>query len=105
MLFPKAQSVCGKVLFAPYELPSSEELGTTTGGKFKEGSDCIILENHGVVTGGINLGDAFQKFETLEFVGRTIIKGRQLGDIRFLTQEQIDLADMRPTTLPAFKRQ
>jgi L-fuculose-phosphate aldolase len=105
MLFPKAKSVCGNVLFAPYELPSSEELGTTTAGKFKEGSDCIILENHGVVTGGINLGDAFQKFETLEFVGRTIIKGRQLGDVRFLTQEQIDLADMRPTALPEFKRQ
>jgi L-fuculose-phosphate aldolase len=104
MLFPKAESVCGKVLFAPYELPSSVELGTTTAGKFMEGSDCIILENHGVITGGISLGDAFQKFETLEFVGRTIIKGNQLGDVRFLTQEQINLAESRPITLGEFKR-
>ena len=105
MLFPKAKSVCGEVLFAPYELPSSEELGTTTAGKFGQGSDCVILENHGVVTGGFNLGDAFQKFETLEFVGRTIIKGKQLGEVKFLNQEQIDLAGARATVLVEFKRQ
>jgi L-fuculose-phosphate aldolase len=105
MLFPKAKSVCGEVLFAPYELPSSEELGTTTAGKFSQGSDCVILENHGVVTGGFNLGDAFQKFETLEFVGRTIIKGKQLGEVKFLNQEQIDLAGARATVLVEFERQ
>ncbi len=105
LLFPKAKSVCGEVLFAPYELPSSEELGTTTAGKFTQGSDCVILENHGVVTGGINLGDAFQKFETLEFVGRTIIKGKQLGEVKFLNQEQIDLAGARATVLLEFERQ
>jgi L-fuculose-phosphate aldolase len=103
-LFPKAKSVCGEVLFAPYELPSSEELGTSVAGKFSEGSECAILENHGVVTGGTNLGDAFQKFETLEFVGRTIIKGRQLGEVRFLTLEQIELANTR-ATLPEFNRE
>jgi L-fuculose-phosphate aldolase len=104
-LFPKAKSVCGEVLFAPYELPSSEELGTTVAGKFTEGGDCVILENHGVLTGGINLGDAFEKFETLEFVGRTIIKGRQLGDVRFLTPEQIELANTRATMLLEFERE
>lgn len=103
-LFPKAKSVCGEVLFAPYELPSSDELGTTVAGKFGEGRDCAILENHGVVTGGTNLGDAFQKFETLEFVGRTIIKGRQLGEVRFLTPEQIELANTR-ATVPEFQRE
>ncbi len=105
MLFPKAKSVCGQVLFAPYELPSSEELGTTVAGKFTEGSDCVILENHGVVTGGMNLGDAFQKFETLEFVGRTIIKGKQLGEVRFLAPEQIELASARATMLLEFERE
>ena len=104
-LFPKAKSICGEVLFAPYELPSSKELGTTVAGKFSQGSDCAILENHGVVTGGINLGDAFQKFETLEFVGRTIIKGRQLGEVRFLTPEEIELANRRPTVLGEFQRE
>src|SRR5208337_2565667 len=70
-LFPKAKSVCGEVAFAPYELPGSAALGVIVAGKFSEGSNCAILENHGVVTAGANLGEAFQRFETLEFVGRT----------------------------------
>ena len=104
MLFPKAKSVCGEVLFAPYQLPSSEELGATVAANFMQGSDCSILENHGVVTGGNSLGDAFQKFETLEFVARTIIKGNQLGEVRFLTPGQIELANSRSGLLPEFVR-
>ncbi len=104
-LFPKAQSVCGEVAFAPYELPGSEALGVMVAGKFSQGSACAILENHGVVTAGVNLGEAFQRFETLEFVGRTIIKGRQLGEVRFLTVEQIEVANQRPTMLPEFLRE
>jgi L-fuculose-phosphate aldolase len=104
-LFPKAQSVCGEVALAPYELPGSEALGLTVAGKFREGSNCAILENHGVVTAGVNLGEAFQRFETLEFVGRTIIKGRQLGAVRFLTAQEIAVADQRPTMLLEFPRE
>ena len=72
--------------------------------KFSQGSTCAILENHGVVTAGINLGEAFQRFETLEFVGKTIIKGRQLGAVRFLTDQEIELAHQRPTLLREFER-
>ena len=58
-----------------------------------------------MVTAGVNLGEAFQRFETLEFVGRTIIKGRQLGEVRFLTGRQIEVADQRPTMLVEFQRE
>ena len=104
-LFPKAQSVCGEVAFAPYELPGSEALGRSVAGKFRQGSDCAILENHGVVTAGMSLGEAFQRFETLEFTGRTIIKGRQLGEVRFLSAEEIEAAHQRPTLLRECKKQ
>jgi len=73
--------------------------------KFSQGSSCAILENHGVVTAGVNLGEAFQRFETLEFVGRTIIKGRQLGEVRFLTKQQIAVAEQRSTRLREFPRE
>jgi L-fuculose-phosphate aldolase len=73
--------------------------------KFSQGSSCAILENHGVVTAGVNLGEAFQRFETLEFVGRTIIKGRQLGEVRFLTAKQIALANQRSPLLGEFLRE
>ena len=37
---------------------------------FADGFDCVVLENHGVVTGGASLAHAFQRFETLEFAAR-----------------------------------
>ena len=56
---------------------------------FAEGCDCVVLENHGVVTGGGSLQEAFERFETLEFTAKTIIKARLLGDVRYLTDVQI----------------
>jgi L-fuculose-phosphate aldolase len=91
-LFHQARHVCGKAGFAPYELPGSAALGRNVAGIFKQLCDCVLLENHGAVTGGGSLQQAFHRFETLEFTGKTIIKARLLGDIRFLSDEEIALA-------------
>ena len=48
-----------------------------------------MLENHGVVIGGRDLKDAFQRFETLEFVAQTLVKAATLGDIRPLPAERL----------------
>jgi L-fuculose-phosphate aldolase len=102
-LFHQARRVCGEVGFAPYELPGSEALGRRVAETFGRGFDSVILENHGVVTTGTSLQDAFRRFETLEFTGKTIIKARLLGDeIRFLTDEQIELERQRAGALEEF---
>lgn len=51
-LFHQARHVCGEVGFAPYESPGSEALGRTVAATFCKSYDCVILENHGVITGG-----------------------------------------------------
>jgi L-fuculose-phosphate aldolase len=91
-LFHQSRHVCGEAGFAPYELPGSTALGKNVAGIFRQLFDCVLLENHGAVTGGASLKEAFHRFETLEFTGKTIIKARQLGEIRFLTDEEIALA-------------
>src|SRR5206468_1119779 len=91
-LFHQTRLVCGEAGFAPYELPGSLALGKNVAAIFGRGFDCVLLENHGAVTGGRNLQEAFRRFETLEFTAKTIIKARMLGDVRYLTDEQIDLA-------------
>ncbi len=102
-LFHQARRVCGQVGFAPYELPGSEALGRRVAETFERGFDCVILENHGVVTAGLSLQEAFRRFETLEFTGKTIIKARLLGgEIRFLTDEQLELERERAGTLDEF---
>jgi L-fuculose-phosphate aldolase len=91
-LFHQARHVCGEAGFAPYELPGSEALGRNVAGIFRQLFDCVLLENHGAVTGGPSLQDAFRRFETLEFTAKTIIKARQLGEIHYLSDEDLALA-------------
>jgi L-fuculose-phosphate aldolase len=91
-LFHQARHVCGPVGFAQYALPGSEMLGRHIADQFRIGVYCVVLENHGVVVGGTSLQNAFQRFETLEFTAKTIIRARQLGPVQFLTDEQMALA-------------
>ena len=84
-----AHAVCGKVAYAPYACPGSEQLGRNIAGTFAAGADCVMLENHGVVIGGSDLPDAFQRFETLEFVAQTLVKAATLGEVRVLPAERL----------------
>ena len=96
-VFPEAWNVCGEIAFAPYALPGSEQLGANIAKSFAASSStlCVVLENHGVVVGGVDLEDAFKRFETLEFTAKTIINARNLGQLKLLSQEDIDLASVR----------
>ncbi len=92
-LFPQAAHVCRAVDYAPYELPGSRALGENIAAVFATGCNCAMLENHGVVVGGRDLAEAFQRFETLEFTAKTVIKASQLGPVRYLTPEQLTVAE------------
>jgi L-fuculose-phosphate aldolase len=100
-VIPQAKYICGPIGYAPYELPGSSELGEVIAKEFEKGFNAIIMENHGTVVGGTDLGDAFQRFETLEFCARTIINGSTIGIPKYLTDEQIEeFEDQVPRLLP-----
>jgi len=84
-----AYSVCGKIAYAAYACPGSEELGRNIAATFAAGADCVMLENHGIVIGGRDLKDAFQRFETLEFVAQTLVKAETLGKVSVLSGEHL----------------
>lgn len=90
-------SVCGRVAIAPYACPGTAELGEKIAATFAGGADCVLLENHGVVIGGRDLHEAFQRFETLEFVAQTLINAATLGPVKVLPPEQL-----RVETMPEF---
>ena len=104
-VFHQARHVCRDAAFAAYELPGSAALGDTVGSVFALGHDSVILENHGVVTAGSSLQEAFRRFETLEFTGKTIIKACLLGEVRYLSEQEISLAQRRQKALPEFDRE
>lgn len=102
-LFHQARTVCGEAGFAPYQLPGSQALGDSVAGTFEQGYDCVILENHGVVCAANRFQHAFRRFETLEFTGKTIIKGRLLGDVRYLSDDEIGWPRQRVSGFDSFQ--
>jgi L-fuculose-phosphate aldolase len=95
-LFHQSRHVCGPVGFAPYALPGSSDLGKSIAETFRKGFDCVVLENHGVAVGGGSLQNAFQKFETLEFTAKTLVKAKLLGEVRYLNEEELELRNRVP---------
>ncbi len=104
-IIPQAYHVCGPVGFAPYATPGSWELGENIAATFAEGFNVILLENHGVVTGGADLLEAFQRFETLDFCARTLIQASGLGPVQPLNDDQIKLFYQRDNRWPEFTPQ
>ncbi|MBN2410518.1 class II aldolase/adducin family protein [candidate division KSB1 bacterium] len=99
-VFPTARQVCGKVGYAPYAIPGSEQLSKNIADVFAQGHDTVLLENHGTVASGISVLQAFQRFETLDFCARLIIKANILGKPQFLSDVQINLLNHRTHYLP-----
>ncbi len=94
-----AHAVCGKLALADYACPGTQELGDNIAAAFATGADCVLLENHGVVIGGTDLRDAFQRFETLEFVAQTLVRAHQLGEVHVLGSAELEthtVPDYRP---------
>lgn len=99
-IIPQAKGICGTIGFAPYDTPGSKGLGKKIANEFKMHPDykAVIMENHGVVLCGEDLKDAYQRFETLEFCGRTVINAQVLGKPNYLTDTQIEQHDRATPT-------
>lgn len=103
-IVPQAHNIIGDVGFAPYGTPGSEDLGNKIATVFKDSRyKAVIMENHGVVLGGTNMMDAYQRFETLEFCCRTIVNAKRLGKVNYLTDEQVSqYVNHIPAKVPYF---
>jgi L-fuculose-phosphate aldolase len=97
----QAKQVIGSIGYAAYRLPGSAALGAVIAEEFTKGHHGVIMENHGTVVGGIDLSDAFQRFETLEFCARTILFGHMVGTPSHLTDEQVTAFEAQiPALMP-----
>ncbi len=99
---PQSYEICGEAGYAPYALPGSYELGQKIADTFAEGFSTVILENHGVVTSGEHLLQAFQRMETLEFCAQINIRAAQFGNFRTLSPEEIQQFDEMHAPFPEF---
>jgi L-fuculose-phosphate aldolase len=105
-IFAQAVNVCGNIGIAKYATPGTDELADYISQAFKENANVVILENHGVVTTGDNLLEAFQRFETLDFCARTILNAKALGKkINVLSDKQIAMFNKPKEVLGEFSEE
>lgn len=88
-LLPEAIMVIGAVPIAPYGLPSTMEIPDNIR-PFIKNSDAILLENHGALTFGNDLLNAYHKMETLEHTANIIWNAIQLGNVNVLPENERD---------------
>ncbi|MEW6508229.1 MAG: class II aldolase/adducin family protein [Bacteroidota bacterium] len=88
-VLPEAIIVLGAVPLAPYGLPSTMELPEKIK-PFLQESDAILLQNHGALTLGVDLFNAYYKMETLEHTASIIWKAIQLGNVNVLPEVERD---------------
>lgn len=100
-----AWSACGRVALAPYALPGSEELADGVAAAFRAGANCVVLQNHGVVTCGKTVQQAFDRFVTIEHLAQSIIHATVLGTPKPLPSRILAAGRIIPQQLlPGFPR-
>jgi L-fuculose-phosphate aldolase len=88
-VLPEAIIIIGSVPTAPYGLPSTMEIPDSIRPFIKK-SDAILLENHGALTLGSDLLNAYHKMETLEHTASIVWKAIQLGNMNVLPENERD---------------
>lgn len=79
----------GSVPLAEYATPSTEELPRTLE-PFIHNHEAFLLANHGVVTIGAGLFEAYYKLERVEHFAQIVFIARQLGGERVLPRSQVE---------------
>ena len=86
-LLPPVPLQLGRVYVAPYAMTGTQAVADSILPYVKE-NNAVLLANHGAVTWGKNLWQAFTRMETLEQCAQIYLQVRALGTPQFLTPEQ-----------------
>lgn len=76
------------VALAEYATPGTQEMVAAVA-PWVADADAVLLKNHGAVTYGKDLMDAFNKMEVLEAVAKTIIASAAVGPPVLITEENM----------------
>jgi L-fuculose-phosphate aldolase len=78
----------GEIPLAPYATPSTGEVPDSLM-PFVEKHNAVLLSNHGAVTFGADLLDAYFKMEKVEQAAAIIYRARMLGRVRTLSDDDV----------------
>ena len=89
---PDFVAYVGKVITLPYIVPAGDELAEAVGQAISR-CNAIMLVNHGAITVGANLKEAFIKMEVLEDSAKLEMAALIAGKPKFFTDEEVDAID------------
>jgi L-fuculose-phosphate aldolase len=87
-IIPEIIVTIGGIPTAPYGTPGTQELPESIRAIVKC-SDTVMMQNHGSVTLGANLLDAFKKLDMLEHTAKILWLARSIGDVAPLSDEAV----------------
>jgi len=88
-VFPEVIVGLGAIPLAEYATPSTQEVVESIAPYIKT-SDAFLLANHGVVTAGVDIFDAYFKMEKVEHAAHITLIARLLGGERVLTKSDVE---------------
>jgi L-fuculose-phosphate aldolase len=95
-ILPEFEVFLGEVAIAPYETPGSQFFADTVLPYVKD-TDTILLANHGTVTYGVDLEDAYFKTEIIDAYCRILILAKQIGRVNYYSEEKAaELLRLKP---------
>lgn len=98
-LFPEVIVGLGAIPLAEYATPSTGEVAESLA-PYIRSTEAILLANHGVVTYGVDVMDAYFKMEKVEHAARITFVARILGGEKRLTAEE--LAKLRAVSVQSY---
>ena len=103
----EAVMTLGSVPVAPFALPGSEEVPESIV-PFLPHHDAILLANHGALTLGIDLTQAYYRMETLEHYAKTLLAARLLGGEKEIPADKVqaccNLSKGYPLRHPGYRK-
>ena len=95
-VLPEIEVFIGEVPLAPYETPGGQKFADTVLPFLKPGTNTMLLTNHGTVSFGKDLEDAYWKTEIIDAYCRILLLTKQLGGVTYLNErEGRELLDLK----------
>jgi L-fuculose-phosphate aldolase len=95
-ILPEFEVFLGEVAMAKYETPGTQAFADTVLPYVKD-TETILLANHGTITYGNDLEDAYFKTEIIDAYCRILLLAKQLGTINYYTDDKAaELIKIKP---------
>ncbi|RJP34376.1 MAG: class II aldolase/adducin family protein [Candidatus Omnitrophota bacterium] len=87
-VLPEVVALIGQIPTVPYGLPSTDEIPQAIAPYVKT-NNAVLLANHGALSWGDNLMQAYYRMETMEHFAKILLVAIQLGKVNVFSRDQV----------------